>query len=262
MGRKLNRRLDNPILTVRFRFCFGGAGVLQWAQTEEVSSLSPNHSTISPLASRLRGLYVITDSRLGGGHLPLARAALSGGAKILQLRDKGTPIRDLLAIALELRELTRLHDALLLINDSIDLALFCHADGVHLGPDDWPITAARRVLGADKLIGASTGTAAEAILATAQGANYLGCGAVFGTATKTNAGDAIGLEGLRSVLRATTLPVAAIGGLDLSTAGATIAAGARMACVISAIAKAGDETAMTLATRQLVASLPTPAIIP
>ncbi|RYG71953.1 thiamine phosphate synthase [bacterium] len=223
---------------------------------------SPSFSAFNPIVSRLRGLYVVTDARLGGGHLSLAKAAIAGGAKILQLRDKDTPPRQLIPIAQELRDLTRRSGIIFLINDRIDIALLVKADGVHLGPDDWPIAAARRVLGHEKLIGASAGTPEEARLAQKEGADYLGVGAVFETSTKTDAGEAIGLNGLREVLRATTLPVAAIGGLNLSSAGATIAAGARMACVISAIANAGDEAAMTAATKELVASLPTHSNLP
>ncbi len=185
--------------------------------------------------ARLRGLYVITDARLGGGHLAMARAALDGGAKILQLRDKGTPRREILAIARQLRFWTRQNDAILLINDSLDLALLCEADGVHLGPDDWPISDARRVLGAQKIIGASTGTPDEARAAQRAGATYLGAGAVFGTQTKTDAGAPIGLDGLRAIALATSLPVAAIGGVGAGNIAATFAQGARMACVISAL---------------------------
>ncbi|HEX9997814.1 MAG TPA: thiamine phosphate synthase [Abditibacterium sp.] len=209
----------------------------------------------SPFRSRLNGLYIITDARLGGGHLPICRAALAGGARIIQLRDKTTPPRDLLKIALEMRELTRQNDAIFLINDRLDLALLCDADGVHLGPDDFPIAHVRRVLGPQKLIGASTATPAEALAAQSQSADYLGIGAVFGTSTKIDAGEAIGLKTLRAVLGATTLPAAAIGGLYLSNARSTIEAGAAMACVVSAVASAGDEAAMTRATRNLIAAL-------
>lgn len=205
-----------------------------------------------PDRTRLRGLYVITDAHMGGGHLSIARAALAGGAKILQLRDKTTPPRPLLEIALQLRKLTRQHEALLLINDRLDLALLCEADGVHLGPDDWPLAAVRRVVGSHMLLGASTGTPEEARHAQREGADYIGIGAVFGTSTKSDAGDAIGLTGLTSTLRATTLPAAAIGGLDATNLFSTIQAGAQMACVVSAIARAGDEAAMTAATRELV----------
>ncbi|HEX8465295.1 MAG TPA: thiamine phosphate synthase, partial [Abditibacterium sp.] len=140
-----------------------------------------------------------------------------------------------------------------LINDRLDLALLCEADGVHLGPDDFPIRAVRQILGPQKLIGASTGTPAEARLAEQEGADYLGIGAVFGTQTKSDAGAAIGLEGLREVVHATSLPAAAIGGLSERNLGSTLQAGAAMACVVSAIAGAGNETQMTAATRRLVA---------
>jgi thiamine-phosphate pyrophosphorylase len=203
--------------------------------------------------ARLRGLYVITDAHMGGGHLSIARAALAGGAKILQLRDKTTPPRPLLQIALQLRALTRQSNALLLVNDHLDLALLCEADGVHLGPDDWPLSAVRRAVGNRLLLGASTGTPEEARLAQQEGADYIGIGAVFGTSTKSDAGDAIGLAGLSEVLTATTLPAAAIGGLDATNLLPTIRAGAQMACVVSAIAKAGYEAAMARATRELVA---------
>ncbi|MBW3635469.1 MAG: thiamine phosphate synthase [Armatimonadetes bacterium] len=202
--------------------------------------------------ARLRGLYVVTDARMGGGHLPIARAALGGGATILQLRDKTTPPRPLLQIALEMRRLTREANAVLVINDRLDLALLCEADGVHLGPDDWPLEAARRVLGPHRLLGASTGTPEEARIAQKEGADYLGIGAVFPTVTKSDAGEAIGLEGLRAVLRATTLPAAAIGGLSAANIRAIIDAGAAMACVVSAVAGAGDEVAMARAARELV----------
>ena len=165
----------------------------------------------------------------------MARAALDGGASILQLRDKKTPPRELLAIARQIRVWTRDQNAMFLINDRLDLALLCEADGVHLGPDDWPIGEARRVLGPQKIIGASTGTPAEARAATADGADYLGAGAVFGTQTKTDAGAPIGLENLRAIALATSLPVAAIGGLSRENIASTFECGAQMACVISAL---------------------------
>ena len=211
--------------------------------------------TNSPLAARLRGLYVITDAQLGGGHLAIARAALRGGARVIQLRDKTTAPRPLLQIARELRDLTREFDALFLVNDQLDLALLSGADGVHLGPDDWPIAAvravARSIAPRNFLIGASCGTPAEARAAKLEGADTIGIGAVYATQTKTDAGSAIGLDGLRAVMSATDLPAAAIGGIDSTNLGAVAASGVAMACVISAIAKAGDETAMETATREL-----------
>lgn len=218
-----------------------------------------NVSTEAPLDARLRGLYVITDADLGGGHLAMARAALDGGAQIVQLRDKKTSPRPLLAIARQIRAWTREKSALFLINDRLDLAWLCEADGVHLGPDDWPISEARRVLGAQKIIGASTGTPAEARAAQIEGANYLGAGAVFGTQTKTDAGAPIGLDTLRAITCATSLPVAAIGGVSALNIASVFASGARMACVISALCGHNSENApekpvaMTQVARELVA---------
>ncbi len=200
---------------------------------------------------RLRGLYVITDARLGGGHLTITRAALAGGARIIQLRDKSTPLPQLLPIAREMHRLTRKANALFIVNDRADLALCTNADGVHLGPDDLPVAVARHLLGSHKIIGASCGTVAEAIAAWQAGADYIGCGAIFGTNTKSDAGDALGLDALRQIVRATPLPVAAIGGVNLENITATREAGAAMAAVITAITNAGDENLMQQATLAL-----------
>jgi thiamine-phosphate pyrophosphorylase len=203
---------------------------------------------------RLRGLYVLTDERLGGGHLAIARAALAGGARLLQLRDKSTSPRRLLSIALELRRRTREAGVLFIVNDRPDLALAFEADGVHLGPDDLPVAEARRVLGSHHLIGVSCGDAAEARRAEQDGADYIGAGAVFGSATKLDAGPPLGLDGLRAIVAATSLPVAAIGGVNAANIGAVATTGAAMACAISAVAGAGNEAAMTRATAQLAAN--------
>lgn len=206
----------------------------------------------SNLTARLRGLYVITDAHMGGGHVAIARAALRGGARVIQLRDKTTEPRPLLEIARELRRLTREVDALLLVNDRLDLALLCEADGVHLGPDDWPISDVRAVVPRDFIIGASCGTPTEARAAQIAGADTIGIGAVYATSTKTDAGGAIGLDGLRAVINATTLPAAAIGGIGASNIAAVAACGVPMVCAISAIAGAGDEAAIEAATRGLL----------
>ncbi|MDQ3815324.1 MAG: thiamine phosphate synthase [Armatimonadota bacterium] len=204
------------------------------------------------LRARLRGLYVITDERMGGGHSVIARAALAGGAAIIQLRDKSSSLPRLLETARELRRLTRSARALFIINDRVDVALAVQADGVHLGPDDMPLAEARRVLGPHRLIGASCGDVEEARRAERAGADYIGAGAIFGTATKHDAGAPIGLEALRAIVAATTLPVAAIGGVNRDNIAAVMAAGADMACVVSAVASAGNESAMTAATRDLI----------
>jgi thiamine-phosphate pyrophosphorylase len=193
---------------------------------------------------------------MGGGHLAIARAALAGGAAIVQLRDKSTPLHGLLPVARTLRRLTRQAGALFIVNDRIDVALAVEADGAHLGPDDLPVAAARRALGPHFLLGASCGNAGEARHATDSGADYIGAGAVFATGTKPDAGQPIGLAGLRAIVAATPLPVAAIGGLGPGNIAATLEAGATMACVVSVVAGAGDEAAMIAATRALIATFP------
>lgn len=210
-----------------------------------------NFSSGQSHGEALRGLYVLTDEKMGGGHLSIAQAALRGGAKIIQLRDKSTPPRQLLPIAREIRRLTREFGALFLVNDALDLALLCEADGVHLGPDDFSISDARALLGAQKIIGQSCGTPDEARQAQKLGANYIGIGAVFGTQTKSDAGDAIGLEGLQNVRAATSLPCAAIGGISTANFASVAQTGVEMVCVISAVALAGDDVKMEGAARKL-----------
>jgi thiamine-phosphate pyrophosphorylase len=218
----------------------------------------------SPLSNRLRGLYVIThehpaacsdspgDTHSESAHLVIARAALAGGARIVQLRDKNSSPARMFQIAHAVRRLTREYNALFLVNDQLDVALECGADGVHLGPDDMPIGEARRVLGAQRVVGASCGTIEEARRAEQEGATYIGVGAVFGTFTKTDAGPAIGLQRLRDIAGATTLPVAAIGGINAGNIASTRIAGAVMSCVVSAVSGAGDENSMSAATRDLI----------
>lgn len=203
------------------------------------------------LRGRLCGLYVITDERMGGGHLPIARAALDGGATIIQLRDKSTPPHTLIPIGHELRRLTRSAGALFLVNDRIDIALASDADGVHLGPDDMPIVEARRILGPHRLLGVSCANIAEAMEAERAGADYIGVGAIFGTSTKSDAGTPIGVNALENIIAATPLPVAAIGGINRDNIQSVAATGTAMICVISAIAGAGDEAAMTVAAHEL-----------
>jgi thiamine-phosphate pyrophosphorylase len=200
---------------------------------------------------RLRGLYVITDETMGGGHLAIARAALAGGAGIVQLRDKSTALPALLTIGHELRRMTREAGALFIVNDRIDIALALNADGVHLGPDDIPVLAARRVLGPHRLLGVSCCDREEAAAAQRDGADYIGVGAVYGTSSKHDAGDAIGVAALAAVVESTTLPVAAIGGINRRNIAPVVATGVAMACVISAVAGAGDAGAMAAAAREL-----------
>lgn len=191
---------------------------------------------------RLEGLYVLTDPSPLPGRDPetLVRAALAGGARVIQLRDKTLSTPDLVRLAIKLNGIAREHDALFIINDRVDVVLASDADGVHLGPDDMLPEDARRLLGADRLIGVSAGTVEEARRA-APHASYLGVGAIFATATKSDAGAPVGLGRLREIAAARPgVPLVAIGGIDESNIADALRAGAAAAAVVSAVSRAAD----------------------
>ena len=197
-------------------------------------------------ARQLHGIYAIVNE--GPDAVAIARAALTAGVAILQYRAKN----GIDALHLEqLRELTIDAGALLIVNDDWRAALAFDCDGVHLGPDDDGFAAVAPVRAAlgDRLIGLSCGTLPEAQAANAQDLDYIGVGAVYATASKADAGEPIGIEGLRRIAAAGRYPVAAIGGIGLSEIEAVRASGVAMAAVISAIAAAPDPGA---AARALV----------
>jgi thiamine-phosphate pyrophosphorylase len=183
----------------------------------------------------------------------LAAAALRGGADVLQLRHKLLARGDLLLLARRLRELTRATGALFIVNDHLDLALLSDADGVHLGPDDLSVVAARRVAGDRLLIGASASFPSSAVDAIESGADYIGCGPAFATPLKPNK-EVVGPAGVAEVTSAVgpAVPVFAIGGIDASNLAQLKAAGLRRACVLRAVGDAPDPEA---AARRLRAML-------
>jgi len=186
--------------------------------------------------------YLVTDGRAGSVErlVVICAAALDGGITTVQLRAKGWTDRQLLEAAVALRSLCRDAGALLIVNDRVDIALASGADGVHLGVDDLPVAAARRMLGPGALVGYSPETDADRQQAERDGADYLGVGPVYGTTTKGDAGAAIGVEGIRQAVAATALPVVGIGGITVETAAAVIEAGAAGVAVVGAIFLAGD----------------------
>ena len=202
----------------------------------------------------IRGLYVITDETLAPGrtHLQITRAALSGGAQVIQLRDKRRDAGELLPIAREAGALCRRAEALFIVNDRVDLAAAAGADGVHLGQTDLPVAAARRLLGPDGLIGISVENEAHVRAAEGAGADYLGVGAIYGSATKRDAGEAVGPEQIRRFRAISFLPIVAIGGITAARIPEVRAAGADSVAVISAVAAAPDPEA---AARELAALL-------
>ena len=199
--------------------------------------------------ARLHGVYVLTDSDLCPGRSPEAiiRAALDGGATVVQLREKRLATPDLIDLSRHLVALTRAANALFIVNDRVDVALAADADGVHLGPDDMHPADARRLLGPDRVVGVSVSSVEEATL-LAPFASYLGVGAVFGSATKHDAGPPIGTDRVVEIGRAFPhLPIVAIGGIGLDNVGRIGATGAACAAVVSAVVCAPDMSAATAA---------------
>ena len=191
------------------------------------------------------GLYLVTDERLSRGRATaeIVRAAIRGGIDVVQLRGKDLPAREQLAIGRELRAITREAGVLLIVNDRVDLALALDADGVHVGQDDLPAGIARQLVGPDRIVGVSAATIAEALAARDAGADYLGVGAIYGTATKLDAGAATGTALLGTIAGAIDLPLIGIGGINATNVADVIAAGAAGAAVVSAIVAADDPEA-------------------
>ncbi len=190
------------------------------------------------------GLYVITlaDPARGRSHLDVARAALKGGADVLQLRGKEMEGGELFHLAVEMRELVGEGggNCLFLVNDRVDVALAAGAHGVHLGQEDLPAGVARDLIGPDRIMGVSAGTVEEAVRAWEEGADYLGVGPIFPTPTKPDAGEPIGLEGLRNIRKAVDLPLVAVGGINEENLEQVFGAGADGVAVISAVTAAAD----------------------
>jgi thiamine-phosphate pyrophosphorylase len=187
-------------------------------------------------------LIVITDAAMARPRAvtDMVRASLEAGAPAIQLRQKGASAGALFRETTELLRLTRPAGALLYVNDRLDIALAAGADGVHLGPDDLPVDAARRAASAagqpDLLIGASTDDPDTARRLADEGADYIGCGAVFGTTSKVGLADErIGTDRLREVVEAVDIPVVGIGGITPGNVEHVAATGAAGAAVIGAV---------------------------
>ena len=187
-------------------------------------------------------LIVVTDARLAQPRSieAVVAAALEAGAPAIQLRDKQADARQLFEQAVRLRALTSRFQALLFVNDRFDVALAAGADGVHIGPDDMPLAAARRAVPRPFLIGTSTDDPAAARRAQEDGADYIGCGAVFATTSKAVGDEQIGPVGLRRVVQAVSIPVVGIGGVSEGNVALVAEAGAAGAAVIKAVMAASD----------------------
>jgi thiamine-phosphate pyrophosphorylase len=187
----------------------------------------------------MKGYYFITDSTLSrSGNINDVTKAVECKVKVVQYRSKGAETRQMHDEAIQLREICR--DTVFLINDRVDIALSSEADGVHLGQDDMPCKAARKLLGPDKIIGITVHDLAEALEAQDMGADYLGVSPIFRTSTKPDAGKPSGIALIKEIRERIDIPLIAIGGIDHSNAPQVVRAGADGLCAISCVVTKGN----------------------
>lgn len=201
-------------------------------------------------------LYAVTDRAwVGAQTLPQqVEAALKGGATCVQLREKHLDDAAIRAEALEISALCKQYRVPFILNDNVALAAECGADGVHLGQEDMDPAQARRILGPDAIIGVSAHSVAEAKAAVAAGADYLGCGAMFATTTKTDT-TTLPKETLRAICESVPVPVVAIGGIHKENLLSLADCGEAGVALVSAIFAAKDIEAECRELRQLVSKL-------
>ncbi|MCK9632457.1 MAG: thiamine phosphate synthase [Methanoregula sp.] len=200
-------------------------------------------------------LYVITDEALAGGlpHAVIAERAVDGGATAIQLRDKDRSFKELVLIGREIHAITRKAGALFIVNDRLDIAFACGADGVHLGQGDLRCDTARQLAPPGFIIGVSVGSVDEAVDAERAGADYVAISPIFSTNSKSDAGPGHGLLLLKKMRAAVRIPIIAIGGIGPDNAGQVIGAGADGIAVISAVVSQTDITAAARGLAETVA---------
>ncbi len=201
-------------------------------------------------------LYAVSD-RSWTQHLSLyeqAERAIAGGITCLQLREKNCPYGEFAAEIADILPLCRRNGVPLIVNDCVQAAVNCKADGVHVGQSDMPAREVRRIIGPDMLLGVSVQTVEQALQAQLDGADYLGAGAVFATPTKPDAAE-VPLAVLRSICRAVRIPVVAIGGINRNTIRSLSGSGVSGVAVVSALFGAPDIAAAARELRRLAAEV-------
>lgn len=187
------------------------------------------------------GLYLVTSETLSAGRktIDIVRAALKGGVRLVQLREKELSAKRFFELAMQVREITARAGALLIINDRLDIAMASGADGVHLGRDDFPVNAARR-LSPDMIIGASSHDKEEALAAERAGASYVNIGPLFPTSTKKWEGEFLGTGAIRAISGETRIPFTVMGGIKKQHIPELLSAGAQTIAVVTAVTAAPD----------------------
>ncbi len=185
-------------------------------------------------------IYPITDKKLANSttHLSILRELVRGGAKLVQIRDKSTPVQELLRDLRQCAEFAQKKGVTLIVNDRCDLVLSSSAMGVHLGQEDLPPEAARAVLGEEKIIGLSTHSVAQVQKSAGLPIQYIGFGPIYGTATKESGHPAIGLQRLARACKISVFPVVAIGGIEIDHVPEILKSGASSVAVISSLMRA------------------------
>jgi thiamine-phosphate pyrophosphorylase len=197
---------------------------------------------MSPRTVADLSLYLVADVEFAAGRdlAYLAGEAVLGGVTIVQLRAKGSGTREFLELAVRMAAVLKERSVPLIINDRVDIAMACGADGVHLGQNDMPVDKARRLLGRSKIIGVSVNTLKEGREAERLGADYVGLGPLYATSTKDTDLPVLGPEGIRPMRQKIGIPIIAIGGINSGNAADVMKAGAAGIAVVSAILDAPD----------------------
>jgi thiamine-phosphate pyrophosphorylase len=220
-------------------------------------SLAPPEAQGPLRRERLRTarLYFVCEAHPGGSDPePLLRAALSGGVDIVQLREKELPRREIELAAMTFRRLCDTYSALFIVNDDPELAAACGADGVHVGQDDAPATAAREAVGPDAIIGLSTHSEEQIAASASEPVDYISVGPVWETPTKQGR-PGVGLRLVEHAAGAAPHPFFAIGGIDAGNSGEVVAAGAGRLGVVRAIRDAEAPTAAAEALRRTLGAI-------
>lgn len=200
-------------------------------------------------------IYAITDDSLSLGRPvdEVVDALLLAGVKLIQYREKEKKAGQMLRDCLRLRAMTKEAGAAFIVNDHVDIAVLCKADGVHVGQDDLPLAAVRALVGKECRVGLSTHSPEQAARAVADGADYIGVGPIFATKTKKDVCEPVGLEYLDHVVAAHTLPFVAIGGIKRHNIGDVVRRGARCCCLVSELVGAPDIAARVAEVRKAMA---------
>ncbi|MFO7986945.1 MAG: thiamine phosphate synthase [Desulfatiglandaceae bacterium] len=204
------------------------------------------------MKKKIGKLHVLTDTvlQIRFSHVQLTEMAIHGGADTIQFRQKTGSSREMIDLARKMRALCADRGAAFIVNDRVDIALACNAHGVHLGQDDFPIPLARKLLGADRIIGGSASTLEEARECVSDGADYVGFGPVYPTSSKDDAGPVRGIEILEQLAAQIPVPVIAIGGIDAGNTPEIMRAGAHGIAVISAVCCKQDPEAAARTLRE------------